>query len=80
MDAGGDARAIIRPRPDHTALYGVAGSRARLSRLVGEAVKSIDRFKERGAELRHLALSLLDTLRRGEKCLRYSTGSTVPMI
>jgi hypothetical protein len=61
MDAGGGAAGDRPPRPDHTALYGVAGSRARLARLVGEAVKSIDRFKERGAELRHLALSLLDT-------------------
>jgi len=62
MDAGGDTEGDHPPRPDHTALYGVAGSQARLSRLVGEAVKSIDRFKGRGAELRHLALSLLDTV------------------
>jgi len=60
MDAGRDAAGDHPLRPDHTVLYGVAGSRARLSRLVGEAVKSIDRFKERGAELHHLALSLLD--------------------
>jgi geranylgeranyl pyrophosphate synthase len=61
MDAGGDVAGGRPPRPDHTALYGVAGSRARLARLVGEAVDSIGRFRERGAELRHLALLLLDT-------------------
>jgi geranylgeranyl pyrophosphate synthase len=60
MDAGGEADGGRPRRPDHTALYGLAGSRARLARLVGEAVKSIDRFQERGTELRHLALSLLD--------------------
>jgi geranylgeranyl pyrophosphate synthase len=48
------------PRPDHTALYGLAGSRARLARLVEDAVASVARFGERAAELRYLALALLD--------------------
>jgi len=60
LDAGGGADSGRPRRPDQTALCGVAGSRARLARLVGEAAKSIDRFKKRGAELRHLALSLLN--------------------
>lgn len=49
-------------RPDHTAVDGPAGSRARLARLVGEAVAAIEPFKDRGAELRVLALSLLNHL------------------
>jgi len=60
LDAGGGADNGRPVRPDHTTLDGLAGSRARLARLVAEAVRSIDGFKERGAELRHLALSLLD--------------------
>lgn len=48
------------PRPVHTALYGVSGSRGRLARLVEEVVASIAPFKERAAELRYLALSLVD--------------------
>jgi geranylgeranyl pyrophosphate synthase len=48
------------PRPAHTTLYGLTGSRARLAHLVEEAVASIAPFKERAAELRYLALSLVD--------------------
>ena len=61
MDAGGGADGGRPRRPDHTALRGLAGARLRLARLVGEAVSSIDRFRERGAELRYLAISLLNT-------------------
>ncbi|OGD20697.1 MAG: hypothetical protein A2W03_02965 [Candidatus Aminicenantes bacterium RBG_16_63_16] len=60
LDAGGGTDNGRPVRPDHTTLDGLAGSRARLARLVAEAVRSSDGFKERGAELRHLALSLLD--------------------
>ncbi len=46
----------------HTVVDGPAGSRARLARLVSEAVAAIEPFKDSGAELRLLALSLLDHL------------------
>ncbi len=61
MDAGGGAAGGRLRRPDHAALHGLAGARLRLARLVGEAVDSIDRFRERGLELRYLALLLLNT-------------------
>jgi len=66
LDSGGGAAGGRPARPDQTALYGLAGSRARLTRLVGEAVGAIDRFKERGAELRYLAGLLLDAGRRAQ--------------
>jgi len=47
-------------RPDHTAVYGVAGSRARLERLVAAGVGAVACFGDRAAGLRRLALSLLD--------------------
>lgn len=53
-------------RPDHTSIHGLAGSRSRLVALVGEAVGFLDRFGERGAELRHLALWLLKPLDEGK--------------
>jgi geranylgeranyl pyrophosphate synthase len=54
-------RAAARPaRPNHTVLHGLEGSRVRLRRLVEEGVASIARFGERAAELRRLALSLLE--------------------
>jgi geranylgeranyl pyrophosphate synthase len=54
-------RAAARPaRPDHTVLHGLEGSRIRLRRLVEEGVASIARFGERAAELRWLALSLVE--------------------
>ena len=66
LDSGGGAAGGRPARPDQTALYGLAGSRARLTRLVGEAVEAIDRFEERGAELRYLAGLLLDAGRRAQ--------------
>lgn len=60
LDAGAAAGGRP-PRPDHTVLHGLAGSRARLARLVGGATAALGRFGSRGAELRWLALRLLDT-------------------
>ncbi len=60
LDAGAVAADVRLRRPDQITLHGLAGARARLGRLVGGAVHSIERFGEDAAELRYLALLLLD--------------------